>query len=143
MKDRHLKRLRRIFERQQTAHLWGQPHTITPAVVGGQIGDGDQLFWFSSIDTRPNFYVIRVPSAWVSTALPDDAVDQMIELIEKSFGNADWARDEDPNAEPDDFPAYHSETGCCAWGKLTWRDLLPPYPKIESDTPPSPQEPAP
>ncbi len=118
-RERRIAFLRQVYERERDASLWGTKHRITPAVVGEPIGDGGQLFWFSAIMTRPNYYVLQVPSTWIPNELPDNAVERMEQAIEDEYGNADeHGDDETPDPDPEPFPAYHD--GGCSWGAIPW-----------------------
>lgn len=48
--------------KREKGRLWGQESTITPMLLLHVIGDGVEWLWFSYLDDRPNYYVVRVPA---------------------------------------------------------------------------------
>lgn len=54
----------RRFTCQQKAYHWGYYYDVTPAVAKGHLGDGRQLLMVQSLNTRPNYYLIRIDSSW-------------------------------------------------------------------------------
>lgn len=47
----------------RTVSFWGTDYTVTPALVDEVHGDGLQVVWLSSINTRPNYYLLRIDSS--------------------------------------------------------------------------------
>lgn len=54
----------RRFTRPRKVHFWGNEHNITPTVAKEYCGDGRQLLWFQPLNTRPDYYLIRIDSSW-------------------------------------------------------------------------------
>ena len=50
--------------RKRMVRFWGRRHWVTPALVAKKLGNGKQLIWYEPMDTRPNYYLIFVDSAW-------------------------------------------------------------------------------
>ena len=48
---------------EYVAKLWGQPQKIKPCLIEQTHGDGMQLVHLTPIDTRPNYYVLRIDSS--------------------------------------------------------------------------------
>lgn len=61
--DRKIARLRALIERPERCTFWGQPYTIAPRLIAKQFGDGKQLVCVTPLETRPNYFVVRVDSA--------------------------------------------------------------------------------
>lgn len=68
--------------------FWGEDYHVSPAFVQDRYGDGLQLIWLSSIDTRPQFYVLRIDSHW-DVNNDDFDLEYMLTLIEEEYGDAD------------------------------------------------------
>ncbi len=91
------------YTRERTAHFWGQAFQVTPAVADAHLGDGRQLLWFEPLNTRPNYYLIRIDSSWGD--LHDDAddaddndnlrdhVDEIIDALVDEFGEMERERE--------------------------------------------------
>lgn len=107
----------------RTIRFWGAEYeNFTPVLAKERHGDGKRLMWFSSMDTRPNYYLIRVDSG-----LPmDDSAESMdivynfidfalIEALEDEFGFSDDNRED--GEEYPGFPVVLLDTGF-SWGFL-------------------------
>ena len=68
--------------------FWGENCHVSPAFVQDDFGDGLQLIWLSSIDNRPQFYVLRIDSHW-GVDSDDFDLEYMLTLIEEEYGDAD------------------------------------------------------
>lgn len=69
--------------------FWGEDCHVSPAFVQDSSGDGLQLIWLSSIDSRPQFYVLRIDSHW-NVDSDDFDLEYMLTLISDEYGDADW-----------------------------------------------------
>lgn len=75
----------RLLKREKV-ELWGQPHTIRPALVDKVFGDGREFVWFQSMDDRPNYYVARVPTGFSRSNGYPDLIDDIEDAIrDESF----------------------------------------------------------
>lgn len=106
----------------RTVRFWGVNYeNFAPVLAQTQHGDGKRLMWFSSMDTRPNYYLVRVDSK-----LPmddsDESVDTvydfvtltLIEALEDEFGY--FCNDHrDGGEEYPGFPVVLLDTGY-NWG---------------------------
>lgn len=129
--------LREAVEHERRVDFWGRRHTIHPRLVDEKFGDGLGLITFTPLNTRPNYYVVRVDSSLVlnedcedtglsSHAFYDDVLPLIYEAIEEQFGNVYWSRDEedgDPEAELYPWPALDDGAGA-GWGSLWASSLL-------------------
>jgi len=121
---RVVKRLRAVIERRQVAYLWGQRKFITPRLLGTFFGDGRQLVAFSPVNTRPNYYVVRIDSGmvlsnWDKTGRPIllDLTDSIWEELEDEFGECHC--EEDGKECRCWFPIVDDGCGSEWWG-LNW-----------------------
>jgi hypothetical protein len=55
------KYLKRITKPTEVS-FWGTKSIITPAMVNKIFGDGLQIIYFEPLDTRPNYYIVRIDS---------------------------------------------------------------------------------
>ena len=130
---------RESVEREQTAAMWGQEYKITPRLVETPIGDGKKIIGFCPLDTRPNYYVIRVPSTWVldnwsrfGESLVEHT-DAIYEAIEDEYGSAlcdscgGLYGDENGGCCEGElerpFPALNDESGVSTWWKILPTEL--------------------
>lgn len=96
--------------------LWGKEHVVTPRLVTQTFGDGRAAIWISPINTRPNYYVVRVDSTLSEDMDSDkfrDMIDEVVEEIIDQFG---WHEDHDDDecTEDCEFPRLHD--GGVSWG---------------------------
>jgi hypothetical protein len=123
MKDTEF--LRRALERRQQGSLWGQTRFFTPRLLATIFGDGRKLVWFSSINVRPAYWIVRIDSGWKTSntdasSAPGPAQwhDPVCDAIEEEFGRG----------EKDDGELYSSARfpQACRLGDGTfWGDLDP------------------
>lgn len=102
----------------RTVRFWGNDYeNFVPVLAEKQHGDGKRLMWFSSMDTRPNYYLIRVDSGLLAGDSEEeikdnirDFVDQtLIEALEDEFGC--WSEESEDEDEYPGFPVVCLETG--------------------------------
>lgn len=76
------------------------------------------------MDTRPDYYILRVDSSW-STRNSDpnpvcDHLNEIYDAIENQFGRHDDEYESEKNGRTYvkhwPFPALNIGTGCCQWG---------------------------
>ena len=80
-------------EMEQDSSLWGQPCRIMPRLMPGRFGDGKQLIGLSTLNSRPDYYVIRVDSRWDldnggAGPLFIEHLDDILLALEEHFGLA-------------------------------------------------------
>lgn len=118
--------------------FWGQEYTCEPKFVEQVLGDGRALLGLSPLNTRPNYYVIRIDSTWhlygcrvCKDECPDEVtehLDEIYEAIEDEYGSAEQIREsneEDPDEEPesDDWPVMSCDSGS-SWFTLDPKEFL-------------------
>jgi hypothetical protein len=95
---------------ERTVRHWGSNETITPILLSKTYGDGELVIAMVPLNTRPNYYVIRIDS---KTDLNSDEwydqLDGIYNDIEDEYG-----RHEDCE---DDWPALNDNCGV-AWDEL-------------------------
>jgi hypothetical protein len=121
--------------------LWGQEREISPVLCDTVYGDGLKLFRLTTINSRPNYYVVRGDSSWAAELDPDaktgtdfrDVLDQVLGDIEAQFGRAlpeeaefddedgAWLDEDGAPVEKAEWPALDDETGT-AWDEIAWPD---------------------
>jgi hypothetical protein len=87
--------------REQTLELWATPYTNSHYLVEAIHGDGKQLVWFETMDSRPFHYYIRIDSSldlnkddWEILSKDDrDAYgefpEMLMQMIEEEVDNID------------------------------------------------------
>lgn len=110
--------VRALVEVSYDSKFWGQPARVDPRFVEAVLGDGRQLLGMTTLDSRPNYYVIRVDSNWhlsmcrkCENHCPDqlfEHLEEIYEAIENEYGRA---LDEE-TGEKDPWPAFDDESGC-------------------------------
>ncbi len=70
---------------------WGSEYTVTPAVARGHCGDGKILLRVWMLNTRPNYYLVRVDSSFFDDD-NENAVDEMVELLCDEFSEKETER---------------------------------------------------
>lgn len=123
------------FTKTRTVRFWGASYSITPLAADGHLGDGRRLLRFAPLNTRPDYYLVRVDSAWDGEAIHDhidDIIDALIECfsekerereslaeelrsqgIEPTAANTDLAGNEDRLG----WPALDLDSGY-SWGAM-------------------------
>lgn len=123
--------LKARLTRRQWATLWGQKSMIQPVFVDAHLGDGQQLVAITPLNTRPNYYLIRVDSKWWMDSwrsreqLPEDEhfaehIDDICSAIEDEVGRK-YETDDDGKDVYMPWPALDDEAGV-SW--CTAMDLL-------------------
>lgn len=70
----------RRFTKKRSAWLWGSEYKVKPAVAQGFLGDGKRLLRFTPLNTRPDYYLIRVNSSFGSGV--DEGYDEINDVID-------------------------------------------------------------
>jgi hypothetical protein len=103
--------------RKQEALLWAQPRMIEPVFVPTILGNGDTLLALSPLNTRPNYYLIRIDSKWLDPENTDiiyDHLDEIYDAIEGHVGPREW-EDDDGKEHVEDWPAMNLDCGSSWW----------------------------
>lgn len=109
--------------------------TFTPALLSRVYGDGRALISLATCNQRPQYYIIRIDSAWecgVDMHAPPGSpelvefLDDIYGALEEEFGECEADQDEDDpdiieNGYP--WPAFDGRDGC-AWSRMKWPPLL-------------------
>lgn len=139
--------LKEAIEVEFIGTLWvdGDRSPMTPYVIKETFGDGMHLMTVSTINQRPNYWVVRVDSSWIGAHWPyyrggqdvrGDHIDEIIDVIEDECGRAGIYLDEPcDNCEDtcckcsDDFdsgeafPEIDYDYGY-SWGEIRWPWLM-------------------
>ena len=127
--------LRALVEVEETVRWWGSEYQITPRLVHAVFGDGKKLVGIAPLNTRPNYYVVRVDSSCDLSDygdFVDDNLDEVLEAIDYQFSNLDreeeYLREDgaseeeiqsDQHAARLAFPVLDDSSGV-AWFELDW-----------------------
>lgn len=108
----------------RTVTFWGTSHEITPLLVHEHFGDGQQLVGLMPLNTRPNYYVVRIDGAMdLDSEAWRDLLDDVAFAIEDEYGMRCRDDDEDLDEHGDhvlyDWPAYNGSSG------VSWFPILP------------------
>jgi len=80
------------YTRARQIRHWGTTYTVTPAVVDVKLGNGRQLLAVTPLNTRPNYYLIRVSSAWIGDKIHDH-LDEIYDAIIDQYGEKERERE--------------------------------------------------
>ena len=128
--DRTLRINVEVAEKPHARTLWGQRHRVHPKFIPEVLGDGGRLLIVTPLDTRPEYYLIRVDSAWEldSTTKAEDHVcdhlDEIYNAIEDECGQGYEDADESSTgrAHHNPWPALSCDSGV-SWGEVTGKEL--------------------
>lgn len=112
--------------RRHKTYFWGCSYIVTPRLVEWIHGDGLQLIYFMPLNTRPNYYVVRIDSKinlsnyGEEPCFADEVLDELYLQIEEQFG-ASYEEWDHPNGRTyhrhNYWPALSEDSGSC-WGLL-------------------------
>ncbi|TJY57429.1 hypothetical protein E4T66_18655 [Sinimarinibacterium sp. CAU 1509] len=115
--------LRDSVEKRYRTEFWGARYLVRPKLLDTIFGDGSQLIGFQPLNSRPQYYVVRVDSGWSLTNTDDDNcvgahIDEIYEAAEEQFGLA-WYPDDPPQRKYGrKWPALHEDG--CLWFEMRW-----------------------
>lgn len=83
------------FRKTRTVDWWGCKSEVTPAIVDAHLGNGRRLLRFQPLNTRPDYYLIRVDSKWDcgSDEFLDNHIEDVIETIIDQYGEIERERE--------------------------------------------------
>lgn len=113
--------LRATVEVPTEESLWAKSYEVVPRVVEQVFGDGLALIWVAPLNTRPNFYVVRVDSVLAADLDGDafrDMIDEIIESIADQFGEHTDEPEHPMWGECCDWPVLNYDSGV-SWGHYT------------------------
>jgi hypothetical protein len=107
--------------RRQWARLWGQKHMIRPVFIPQALGNGEKLLAVTPLNTRPNYYLVRVDSSWSDHNSDEpciaDHIEEICEAIEDCVGPKHF-EDDSGQEVSDPWPALDDECG------VSWCDSM-------------------
>lgn len=89
--DKKINKLIKEETRRRFTKFWGQKQIIEPKLVSKIFGDGKQLMYVTPIDTRPNYYIIRIDSK-INLSEHNtytNFIEKVLEAIEEEFDSID------------------------------------------------------
>lgn len=117
--------LRGLIERRHRERFWGQMYMVSPVFIREVFGDGKVLVWFESMDSRPNYYVLRGDSGWLNDVgevilEPDTCADIIRTIEDQTIGDCRRYSCRHVGSCYDDcphgWPRIWTGTGGFAWG---------------------------
>ena len=87
---------------------WGSDHIVKPVVITEPMGDGRKFFAIQPLDTRPQYYIVRLDSG---VNIPDD-IDAILDHIEAQVGDSRYDG-QDYGDSP--WPELHADSGVSWW----------------------------
>lgn len=108
--------------RRHKVRFWGRDYFVTPRLVEWAHGDGLQVIYLMPLNTRPNYYVLRVDSKLdLSSDEFRDLLDvEIYSAIEDEYlpAHEEWTADNGRTYRRHNyFPALDEECGS-SWGQL-------------------------
>ncbi len=106
----------------KTVTHWGKEyHNHTPELVSSVHGDGKCLIYIMPLNTRPNYYILRVDSSVSQMIEADedeirDLIEEFYDILEDEFGRRE-EEDDDGNEVLEEWPALNVGSGSC-WGEI-------------------------
>jgi len=134
-RNKHRNRFEKIIQKvirkeckRRLSSLWGQKCWIEPAYVDTGRGDRKQLVWVQPIDTRPDYYVVRIDSGedvegddynW------DENLLWAIEEVYDSYDRYKWDWDEKgrwvgKDIWDEDYPPFEYKWPMLQWSGGSW-----------------------
>lgn len=136
--EEEIETIMKYYGRERETKMWGQKHTIKPEIIENIQGDGMQAVYLTPLDTRPNYYVLRIDSSIdidseelvVCGGEEIDLCEMLLRMIEEEHDNIDDYKEVDINGETmyqyqneepktwDEvyFPVLHWSGG--SWGRM-------------------------
>jgi hypothetical protein len=112
--------------RKRKVRFWGRNYFITPRLVSWIHGDGKQVISFTPLNTRPNYYIVRIDSAVElgSDSFFDEVLDKIYDAIEEEFGCSPEEHEVRGRTYRKHwpFPSLDADSGC-AWDKFEQYEL--------------------
>lgn len=111
----------KYITRRQWATLWGQKSMIEPVLIDKHFGNGMKLVAIAPLNTRPNYYLIRVDSSWSERNSDEpciaDHIEDICEAIEEECGRK-YETDDDDKEIMMPWPNLDDECG------VSWCDSM-------------------
>lgn len=63
LSEKQVETVIKYVTRKRNVEFWGESIEIEPCLIENIQGDGMQLIYLSPIDSRPNYYIIRIDSS--------------------------------------------------------------------------------
>lgn len=94
MAKRKKARFPRSMTKPHKLTFWGKEYDITPAKVNQVLGDGKKILWFEPLNTRPDYYIIRVDSSFGTEGNDDhEDIEDVIEAIADEYSEIERERE--------------------------------------------------
>ncbi len=107
----------------KTIRHWGSEiHNHVPVLINKIHGDGQCLLAIVPLNTRPDYYIMRINSSCRQMVADDgDEIrnlldEKLLDIIEDQCGSHNW-EDDEGNIQHDPFPTLDLDSGCC-WEEI-------------------------
>lgn len=131
----YLRRLKKMVEKPYKRRWWGYVHTVEAKLLPQKFGDGKVLLGLQPINSRPQYYVVRIDSKWGDGSDWNsddfrDLIEEVSEAVEDYFCHVDLEDDDGnrwgDNEELSAWPVADFTLGC-SW--FEWRQHRRKYRK--------------
>lgn len=113
--------LRPLVERPTPTVMWGRSSTVHPRLVDAIFGRGDRLIRLAPMLTRPNYYVVRVDSAWGLGDGLRPHLDGIYAEIRDQFGRCGCEECRDDDGDESEWDHREKWPVPCFDGGTEWR----------------------
>lgn len=139
--EEEIETIMKYYGREREVEMWGQKCIIKPCIIENVQGDGLQAVYLTPINTRPNYYVLRIDSSidieneelfFEGTDEEIEPCEMLLQMIEEEVININdykeeyidgkyiythWSNEEDVMTEEEmEFPVLHWSGG--SWGRM-------------------------
>lgn len=121
------KKLKERLEKPYMTTFWGARRKVKPVLINRVLGDGNKFLSFTPINTRPQYYLIRVDSSWATSNFDGPVpvgskIDEIYDAIEEQCGRRYEDKYESPTGRPRYNPWPALDEHGCSWADA--EDLL-------------------
>ena len=101
---------------EHRVEFWGKSYVVRPVPVSAYFGDGGRLLGLAPVNSRPQFYIVRIDSGWddLNSDAFRDSLDEVYEAMEDEYGCARYETDSGTECI-DPWPAFDYGDGTVWW----------------------------
>lgn len=120
------KAMRERLEKRRWVRFWGQRRMQHVVFVPTVLGDGLKMLAVQPLNTRPNYYLLRIDSSWHTSNYKSpcvaDNMDDIYEAIEEYVGPK-WWTDDNGRERCEVWPALDDDCGSSWWDATDYLKL--------------------
>lgn len=105
--------LKARLERPYMTTFWGVRRKVKPVLIDRVLGNGNKLISVTPLNTRPQYYLIRIDSTWQTSNFEDGQtvgqnLEEIYQVIEEECGRRHEDKYESPTGRPrvNPWPAF-------------------------------------